>query len=508
MTSFNTWQALKKKNDVILYGFLLLYGGVLFFLAFKMNIWEDESYSLHTTSNSLSKVISQSYNFEGQPPGYFIILAIWRKINSGIFFARILSLLFLGLSGFYFYRLVKVLFGDGSLKWMLAVFLLNPFTVWASLEIRLYSMAVFLSTILIYFFVRYFIENKKKFLYAFLTFAIIGLYTQYFFALEIASFAFILLVWKGWKSFFTFSLCLLPVIILFLPNLFFVTEQVEMVQSKKIEYSAINSIFSVLHGPQDLMLALDIVPFNLLVRIIIRAATVCVLLYAYFKLHQRRTFGLKNLRYMDIVVVINIILLCLFCFVIVMTEVIFQSKYLVIALPILILLFILIREFPPTISSTIYCILLSYYVLLLFLQYRIPIKTYDYGKAADFISKNERNDEPLLFYSKGLSLPFSYYYKGSNLLEPLPRLKFDQTYYDENIKDTLAFKQSIYKINSASSSYLLITGIISDYKYTTEINARVIDSCLKNNFRITLDTSILGKENLQTLRIRRLEVQR
>src|SRR5665647_3232622 len=101
---------MNKKIDLkylFFYGFIIIYSVSLIFLSYKLNIWEDEAYSLHTTSKNLATVIRESYDFEGQPPFYFLLLAIWRHINSGIFFARLLSLIFIGFGGYFFLRLVR-----------------------------------------------------------------------------------------------------------------------------------------------------------------------------------------------------------------------------------------------------------------------------------------------------------------------------------------------------------------------------------------------------------------
>src|ERR1022692_1290741 len=142
-------------RNLIFYVFMVVYSASMIFLSHKLNIWEDEAYSLNTTSNKLATVIHQSYEFEGQPPFYFLLVAIWRHINSGIFFARLFSLLFIGISGYFFNRIVILVSGIKSSRWILVIFLLNPFTVWAGLEIRLYALAIFLSIILIYYFLLY-----------------------------------------------------------------------------------------------------------------------------------------------------------------------------------------------------------------------------------------------------------------------------------------------------------------------------------------------------------------
>ena len=108
----------------LFYLFLILYTVVLLFLAHKLLIWEDEAYSLNTSSADLINVIKQSYNFEGQPPAYFVILAIWRKIDSGIFFARLFSLIFIGCSAIFFYKIVRLFEAVGFSRWILVLFLM------------------------------------------------------------------------------------------------------------------------------------------------------------------------------------------------------------------------------------------------------------------------------------------------------------------------------------------------------------------------------------------------
>ena len=71
----------QKNGQFLFYIFLLIYASFLVFLCNKLNIWEDEAYSLSTSANKLYKVVSLSYYFEGQPPVYFIILSFWRKIK-------------------------------------------------------------------------------------------------------------------------------------------------------------------------------------------------------------------------------------------------------------------------------------------------------------------------------------------------------------------------------------------------------------------------------------------
>ncbi len=503
---FSTLQK-REWGDRIFYGFILLYSACLIFLCYKLNIWEDESYSLHTTSGGLATVIHQAYNFEGQPPFYFLLLALWRHIDSGIFFARLLSLVFIGLGSYFFYKLVHLVSGAGSSRWMLIIFLLNPFTVWAGLEIRLYSLVIFLSIISVYFFLRFYTENKNKYLYLSLLICLIGLYTQYFFILEIAAFGCSVLVFKGWKAFVNLAVYVIPLAILFLPNLFVINQQVAMLQSHKAEYSTINRIAAVLHSPQELLLAIPLVPSYFGVRFGIKMIFIVAATYAYYKVYKNPINAFRiYFEKINIILLAAALLLLLYILLIAVTGIIFQTKYMAIVFPLLILIFTLFKVNPIFNSNLIYAAISIYYIVLLILNYKNPIKNYDFESAGKFLNKIERAQEPVLLY-KSLLPPFTYYYKGPNVLVPLPALKYDNTYYEENINDTSELKSTIEKISSPTKSYIIMTDNSENYKYTLNMDQEMIDDCLKANYNITLDTLFLGENKNHTLRVRRLEIK-
>ncbi len=504
---FSMVNKLEWKN-LTFYGFIFVYTALLIFLAVKLNVWEDEAYSLHTTSNNLATVVKQSYDFEGQPPFYFLVLAIWRNINSGVFFARLLSLIFIGFGAYFFYRVASLISGFGSSKWILVIFLLNPFTVWAALEIRLYAMAIFLSTALIYYFFRFFIEKKTKDLWAFLIISLLGLYTQYFFSLEILTLSLSLLIFKGWKIFFTFCLYALPLLVLFIPNFLFIHQQVEMLQSHKVEYSIMQRFSVVLHSPQELLLALQVVPFKAALNRIIRGIFILLALFAYYKLYKKqpgsRNFYFRNI---NIIIISLFALIFLYCILVAITGIIFQIKYFAIVFPLIILIPTLFKVYSSFNSKLIYIVISTYYTALLLFYYKNPIKNFDFRSVGKFVDKIEYKKEPILLYDKSLLPPFTYYYTGPNLLIPLPAINYDHNYYEENIYDTLQLKTAIKQINSPTRSYILLTDKSDGYKYNLNMNEQTIDKCLRSNYNVTLDTTFLGENKNHMLRVRRLQIK-
>jgi hypothetical protein len=493
-------------KSLIFYSFLVLYFAILIYLSNEINIWEDEVYSLNTTSNNLSNVVSQSYNFEAQPPVYFILLALWRHINTGICFARVLSLIFIGLSAYFLSKLVSLVSDIESSRWFVIIFLLNPFTVWAALEIRTYALLIFLSSISIYYFLNFYASNKNYHLYSFLIISIIGVYTQYFFVFLIIALAFSLLVFKGWRAFFKLCFYLIPVVLLFLPNLLFLPEGLSRQQTNNPDYSVLDGLYKVFQSPPKLILALNVVPSGNGLKLVIIILFIFFGIYTYFKAYKKHLIlcDLYFERY-NLILVSALIIVILYSIVVVITRMVYADKYMAIAFPFFILLFTLFQVHSSFIRTLIYGTITIFFLSLLIITYIHPIKIYDFKSVAKYISKIERTGEPILFYRNAMSLPFTYYYKGLNPLVPLPNpVRFDNTYL-KNIKDTLELKRAITGINAKSNSYLIISDDNTDYAYNVNFNRKMVDDYLIAHYNITLDTLCFGEGPEFFIRIRRLE---
>jgi uncharacterized membrane protein len=493
----------KNSNNFIFYGFLLLYAGILIYLSSRMNIWVDETYTLNTTSNNLNKVISQSYGFEGQPPVYFILLSFWRKINSSIFFARSFSLAFIALAAYFFYQLCCLITAKTSSRWLVVVFLLNPFTVWAAMEIRLYAFLLFLSVAAIYFFFNFYNSNKMKYLYLLIGTCLIGMYTQYFFAFLIAGFAASLLLFNGWKVFFRFCLYMLPVVLLFVPSLFFTPVLTKYVQTLVV-HSAANQIFGLLQSTQNLLFASQLIPFERWVKLFVKIPFIIMLIYSYYKLYKQNKNGnyFKNINKILVMNVVFVILLCCFFG---LTRVDYQYRYLTILMPLSLLLFSTFEIYDLFRRRLIYGIISIFYGALLISNYWYPVKEFDYERIAKYVETVERKNEPVLFYHSTISLSFNYYYQGKNPLVPIPHeVRFDSTTYASDIKDTIELKRSIEKVSTTSGSYLLVSDL-TEKQSIGNPNQKMVNDYLAAHYNISLDTLYFGRSKDYSFRIRRLE---
>lgn len=470
-----------------------------------MNIWEDEAYSLNTTSHNLKEVIYESYHFEGQPPVYFVLLAIWRLINPGIFFARLLSIIFVGLAAYLFHRVVLLVSGPEYSKWLVVIFLLNPFVVWAALEIRTYALLIFLSTISIYFFIQYNNKGKKKHLYYFLIVCLIGLYTQYFFAFLIAALVITLLIFKGWRDFFTFCLYLIPVILLFLPNLIFIFNNLAMADSYDPDYSVIQRLTLPFISFQNIVLGINLIPQEKLLRWATRIFFMLFVIYAYVKIYKSRKTP-NNFKFINInaVFVSSALLVSFFTIYLYFTGIKFSDRYMAIGSPLIALLFVIFTEYSLYTRNAIYITISIFFTFLLINGYSNPIKTYDYDSIAHYIGVIEHQGEPILLNSNTISGSFEYYYKGPNQIVQLPdTFKIEKSGFQVLITDTIELTQIIKSIDS--KSILLINDNLIGYSSNLKLNSQMLDQYLNLHYTITFDTLFFGKSKNQSLRIRRLE---
>ena len=120
-------------------------------LAYSLNIWGDEGSTLHTTQHGFFDAFQNAGASERQAPLYFWMMSLWRSINGSIFFARLFSI-FCSVSAIkLFADLTRRLFEPRSALLATAFFALHPFLIWASVEIRVYSLVILLSILLLKF---------------------------------------------------------------------------------------------------------------------------------------------------------------------------------------------------------------------------------------------------------------------------------------------------------------------------------------------------------------------
>ena len=190
-------------------------------MAWTLNIWADEASTLYTTEHGFFNAFQNALADEKQAPLYFWILSLWRDIDHSIFFARFFSILCSLLAVKFFFDLARRLFTRNAALFVTGAFALHPFLIWASLEIRLYSMVVLLAVLLLKFFEDGFLNDgaKKSARALFFLFAVTGLYTNYYIGFLLVGCFIALLVLRRWRPAVNYVLWMALAGVLFLPLL-------------------------------------------------------------------------------------------------------------------------------------------------------------------------------------------------------------------------------------------------------------------------------------------------
>lgn len=196
-------------------------------LCMNLSVWRDEGYSLATTSHDPLTAWGLGISFELQAPLYFFLLSLWRTIDEGYFFARLFSAFATTGTLFFADSMARRHFPRLNSLWLTGAIALHPLTLWAGSEIRVYALALFLATGILWSFSRAFLEGQfsVRRVLPFIAFGILGLYTQYFCAFVLLSCALSLLITKRFRAFGWCVASGLVITVIFIPLLLAMMDQ-------------------------------------------------------------------------------------------------------------------------------------------------------------------------------------------------------------------------------------------------------------------------------------------
>ena len=282
-----------KNTKIYIVLFLLLYIGFSVYLSFTTVFWEDELYSLNTTSGNISYTLEQSYNFEAQPPVYFLLLNLWRSIDHHAPFARLLSLLFALGAAWFVFKLSRKMLNEKHAVWIALLFLVNPFVFRFTLEIRLYSLLFFLAAASMYYFYKAFLEEegspKTRSLLIYLLIGVLGIFTQYFFTFLLMGQAITILLMQDFRKFLRMILFLVPLALIFSVNFLFILPQTVM-HTDNTPVTGTGIVLQLIRSIQNYLFSVDLLKTGKLVRKI----PLLVFLFWLFLHFRRHKFSLKD----------------------------------------------------------------------------------------------------------------------------------------------------------------------------------------------------------------------
>jgi uncharacterized membrane protein len=471
-----------KSINIPLLTFSILYYGIIVYMAIKLNLWEDEVYSLNTSSKSLVYAYTQSFNFELQPPVYFLILTLWRFISNSIIWARLLSLIFVIIAQFLLYNFTLKASGKKIASIISIILLLNPYTLYAILEIRVYALVILLGIVLlISFYYSYYSNNcsiGNRILV--IIFAILGLFTQYFIGFLLFSFGVVLIFDKKWKSLRLFLLDMiipLTVLICFAQIIIQginVTENSFQFYDRSLKLSLYEMVIFVFRNSIYNIIPLDFFQPDL--RWIITGGC---LIFLFFAINYSSLK--KNFNELSPFIICTFICYAFFCLVLLCYGKYFaQKKYMTIVfVPVLFILIFFLKYLKPVFLYLGLILLIIAYVLKGYVNYNGLYKVKDLRGLGSYIENIEGSREPIFVYRNITAENLRLYYKGRNSLIPVPK---DFSYNDEfgenqwiiNIEFFNEFKQ---KVNEYDSFLVVIDNSpLRGVKESTEILLSFLES--------------------------------
>jgi ribosomal protein S24E len=414
--------------------------------------------------------------------------------------------MFILFSTFVFKKTLKLFFPKYYSIGAVVLFMLNPFTVWAALEIRLYALLILLTLSSVYFFFQGFYLRKNQYKIWFVIIGILGVYTQYYFVFLLVALSILLFVSKGWRSFFNYCLWALMIAVIFSPNFIFIKDQMSMHEETQLQYAWYSRIGSISSSPLQFLFSLNELNLQLSFRWTALLCSCILFLILLFK--QYREF--KKEYTVDFILICQLFvpilaLLVIFNSLYSLSDLFYTQRYLTILFPFICLMFPLLSVQNNFIKVLLYLVISVIYIFLLAFIYSPPyIKGPDVIKATHYIQKNELPAEPVIFRDKSLVLVFKHYYHGDNKLIPLRELAFNLNYYKDEFNSTKEIKHLLDSMLSNNNRFILINGPDQDFIANKKVSNGDLDIFIQKNYLVITDTTILGKYDYNYLRIRKL----
>jgi 4-amino-4-deoxy-L-arabinose transferase-like glycosyltransferase len=420
-------------------------------LAFYLNVWTDEASTLYTTQNGFFQTYANLFTDEKQAPLYFLLMSLWRKLSDSIFFARLFSIICSVLAIKVFFGLARKIWEDKTAIFVAGFFALHPFLFWASLEIRLYSLVILVSTLLLTFFYDGYFDKeivsrkgpkaqKKARIFYFLI-SIAALYTNYYLGFLLVGCFAALLVLRRWREARKYFMQMLFVGLAILPLLWIAQQQFSV---RVFHFQMERTIFEGLSVfwnhyltfvlPTEVFPPEEISPFSLVRLWLVRIAIVAVLIITIK--NKGRNLNEKVFAFGTILAAATAFLLFVYFqlgagYVEIRHASIFFVPFILFVASI-----VLPQKRGDAEKNHKYYLLIPFAVVcLIFFSYSLftlypnLAKRGDWARVALFLERNEKPDQPIVLFEAYDAIALPIHYKGVNRMLP------DERFFAFNLED-------------------------------------------------------------------------
>ncbi len=464
---------------------ILLHLGITIPLAYKLAIWADEAFTLHTTGQDVIYAFNQSLYFELQPPVYFVFLNVWRDLNSSIFFARLFSVLCVALTIKVAASISQRLWRELHPGWVACVLAFHPFMIWAAMEIRVYALVMLLAAmLLLLFFDGYVVDaDSRRARWLYLPVSVLALYTYYYLGFILVANALVLIFLRRWRVLFSYLASMFAAGLCFAPMTLIALRQV-------------STHTRPLNAPTPLWEAAKIISWRVKEYIlpteesfllsyrswIFRVVYASVAWFAARRVRQFLTTA-------NIVIWTTAAITCLLFLAAlrVTTEDMMLPRHTaVLFLPAILLAFSvmqLIRQREGVLIGVLLMLIFNTFSFSIAYKKLTQERTWD--QVAEYLKANERPDQPILVFHAAAALPLAYYYSGSNALVPLPKENRFETFdiRDYVLRDEQEIFDAIARTPGEHDELWLVTDDVCSY-LDVDYNCQLLEGAINKHFYV------------------------
>ncbi len=386
-------------------------------LAYALNIWQDEAYTLHTTAHGIQYALQQAVAFEQNAPLYFLIVVALRHVSESVFFLRGFSVLCAAATVSIVPSIVRRYIPKADAGAVAVVVACNPFLIWSAVEMRVYALIVFMSALLLLAFYDAFMKETES-RWAAAGYAVVvalSLYTQYYLAFIVAAQAIAVALWYRRRAFRFVAACFAAGVA-FAPMLATIPAQVGNFRSGFSSPSVVHSFATLAMILWHFLLPLPF-PGG---RLVYAGLTVI----AAFGLVRYRPSLTVSAGGAVVAIAVGAVILFAGATYAAGVHVLNRhaaSLYIPAALSVFAVIAAL--RIPSRVRIAAYTaaglVVLS--LLTLASTYRAMATPGDWIRVTSYIRSHERAGEPIAIFEAENALPFAYYYRGPNEIVPIPQ---------------------------------------------------------------------------------------
>lgn len=479
----------------VVYALVLVNLCVTLPLAYKLNIWTDEAYTLHTTAGGVADAWRRAISFELQPPLYFVLSSLWRKVSGSVFCARLFSVVCVALTVRVAAALSRRYVPRIHAGWLAAVVALHPFAVWAATEIRVYALVVLLSALLLLLFFDGYLapEPRRRARVLYVLLCVLALYTHYYLGFILAANACALLVLRRWRVLRAYLVGMAAVALCFAPLALVVRGQMGVLGNSAGRALTPAEALKLLYWRvYEYALPVEWVPSQALRSWLVRLGFVAALatLVAWLRRRPEPAHAAA--------LIITTTAAFLFLIPLLSTGEAFAHARHTTALfvPVSLSLLAVLASFGrKTLLVAWILVSLSFYAGSLATTYAPLAKPGDWERVAAYIRAHEQPGQPVLVFRASGALPLAHYYSGPNPLVPLPAPPDLKTYdlRAETIGGEADIAAALARLGGDHERLWLVTQTPCEY-LDLDFNCAALESFVNRNYAVESARSFVNAD--------------